>query len=58
MTEDEALERFDNLMLGTAGDQEFQHSAADMLLLEALRSLGWNRLVDKWTNAAEDWWWA
>ncbi len=58
MTEDEALAKFEEIMRAHDGDVEVQHSNADGLLLKALRSLGWNRLADKWVAASDYWWWA
>lgn len=58
MTEDEALARWEKEVTNSKGDEEDEHKAGDEILIDALRSLGWNRLADKWSADAERWWWA
>jgi hypothetical protein len=58
MTEDEALARWEQEVTNSKGDAEDEHGAGDAILIDALRSLGWNRLADKWEADAKDWWWA
>ena len=58
MTEDEALAEWDRVAVAASDDAEVQHFGADMVLVMALRSLGWGRLADRWQKASDDWRWA
>lgn len=40
------------------GDQEADHDRADRVLIEALRSAGFDKTADAWERHSENWWWS
>jgi hypothetical protein len=44
--------------INNTGDPEGDHSAADEVLLEALRAAGYNKTADAWERESGGWWWA
>jgi hypothetical protein len=56
MTEDEAVKKLKELE--TMNDPEAEHSTADGILCQFLRSLGYNRVADQFEEQAQSYWYA
>lgn len=57
---EEFIASFRERMAVAGGDAEIEHSAADNLLLEALRAAGWGEVADLWEewNSKVGFWYA
>ena len=50
MTEQDALDMLETILIDGDGDAEVQHSDADRVLCQLLQELGYDRVVAKWQS--------